>query len=278
MKIFQFASDLKAELNGKEKSIGFVPTMGALHEGHLSLIEQSQNENDITVCSIFVNPTQFNKKEDLINYPSSDREDIELLEKINCDYLYIPAVSDIYPNGPVSERFDFGGIELEMEGKQRPGHFDGVGTVLKRLFEIIQPNKAYFGEKDFQQLQVVKKLNELVGFGMDIIGCPIYRESDGLAMSSRNKRLSAEQRKVAPLIFQTLSKVKSSFQDLNPNELEQMVKNAFDKEALLDLEYFEIADIKDLKKTTSIDTNKKYRAFISVFAGPVRLIDNIDLN
>ncbi|MDA8595322.1 pantoate--beta-alanine ligase [Flavobacteriaceae bacterium] len=278
MKIFQFASDLKAELNGKEKSIGFVPTMGALHQGHLSLIEQSQNENDITVCSIFVNPTQFNKKEDLVNYPSSDQEDIELLEKINCDYLYIPAVSDIYPKGPVSEGFDFGGIELEMEGKQRPGHFDGVGTVLKRLFEIIEPNKAYFGEKDFQQLQVVKKLNELVGFGIDIIGCPIYRESDGLAMSSRNKRLSAEQRKVAPLIFQTLTKVKSFFQNLNPVELEQLVQSTFDKEPLLDLEYFEIADIKDLKKTKSIDANKKYRAFISVFAGTVRLIDNIDLN
>jgi len=278
MKIFQFASDLKAELNGKEKSIGFVPTMGALHRGHISLIEQSKKENDLTVCSIFVNPTQFNKKEDLINYPSSDRADIELLKEADCDYLYIPAVSDIYPNGPVSEQFDFGGIELEMEGKQRPGHFDGVGTVLKRLFEITQPNSAYFGEKDFQQLQVVKKLNEIIGFDIRIVGCPIYREADGLAMSSRNKRLTQEQRAVAPIIFKTLSTVKNSFVDISVSELEQLVKNEFDQQELLELEYFEIASTTDLKKVNFIDEQLNYRAFISVFAGPVRLIDNLDLN
>ena len=281
MKIFQFASQLNDELNRNKiqgKKIGFVPTMGALHDGHLSLIQKSQTENDLTVCSIFVNPTQFNNQEDLINYPSSNEEDTRLLQEINCDYLYLPNPHDVYPNGLKTNTFHFGGIENEMEGAKRPGHFDGVATVVKRLLEITIPDRAYFGEKDFQQLQIIKKLVALEHIPCEIIPCAIFREKNGLAMSSRNRRLNPAQLQAAPAIYQSLEKVKSNFKSKTITELHEAISLQYKNMDELDLEYFEIADIDTLKPAKQKKKNKKYRAFIAVFAGSIRLIDNIDLN
>ena len=281
MKIFQFASQLNDELNRNKiqgKKIGFVPTMGALHDGHLSLIQKSQTENDLTVCSIFVNPTQFNNQEDLINYPSSNEEDTKLLQEINCDYLYLPNPKDVYPNGLKTNAFHFGGIENEMEGAKRPGHFDGVATVVKRLLEITIPDRAYFGEKDFQQLQIIKKLVALEHIPCEIIPCAIFREKNGLAMSSRNRRLNPAQLQAAPAIYQSLVKAKSNFESKTITELHEAISLQYKNMDELDLEYFEIADIDTLKPAKQKEKNKKYRAFIAVFAGSIRLIDNIDLN
>jgi len=281
MKIFQFASQLNDELNRNKiqgKKIGFVPTMGALHDGHLSLIQKSQTENDLTVCSIFVNPTQFNNQEDLINYPSSNEEDTKLLEEINCDYLYLPTPHDVYPNGLNTNTFHFGGIENEMEGAKRPGHFDGVATVVKRLLEITIPDRAYFGEKDFQQLQIIKKLVALEHIPCEIIPCAIFREKNGLAMSSRNRRLNPAQLQAAPAIYQSLEKAKLNFKSKTITELHEAISLQYKNMDELDLEYFEIADIDTLKPAKQKEKNKKYRAFIAVFAGSIRLIDNIDLN
>lgn len=281
MKIFQFASQLNDELNRNKiqgKKIGFVPTMGALHKGHLSLIQKSQTENDLTVCSIFVNPTQFNNQEDLINYPSSNIEDTRLLQEINCDYLYLPDPKDVYPNGLEARSFHFGGLENEMEGAKRPGHFDGVATVVKRLLEITIPDRAYFGEKDFQQLQIVKKLVVLEQIPCEIIPCAIFREKNGLAMSSRNRRLNPAQLEVASEIYQSLLQAKSNFQSKTITELQEAISSQYKNMSELDLEYFEIADVDTLKPAKQKEKNKKYRAFIAVFAGSIRLIDNIDLN
>ena len=261
----------------KETSIGFVPTMGALHKGHLSLIKQAKRENNFVVVSIFVNPTQFENKEDLHNYPSNLEADLSLLESTSCDLVFTPDVSEIYQNNVESVLFDFDGLEHQMEGKFRSGHFDGVGTVVSQLFKIVRPNKAYFGEKDFQQLQIIKNLVKKNKIPVEIVPCEIYREKDGLAMSSRNVRLTEAQRKVAPMIYEILKEVKSKFPKESILNILNWVENEFQKLPLLDLEYFEIANDENLQSAKRKDPNQKYRAFIAVFAGDIRLIDNISV-
>jgi pantoate--beta-alanine ligase len=280
MRIFNNKKDLKdclLEYKTNKKTIGFVPTMGALHQGHLSLIEKAKQKNDIVVVSIFVNPTQFNNIEDLEKYPKTIENDIQLLTSASCDILFSPSVAEIYPKNIASEKFNFEGLEHQMEGKFRDGHFDGVGTVVKALFEIITPKKAYFGQKDFQQLQIVKKLVEKHHLPVKVKGRPIYREEDGLAMSSRNARLPKEERSIAPFIYKTLQKIQQKFDTKNISEINEWLENEFKKQPLLTLEYFTIADEKTLKSIESKKPGKKYRAFIAVFSGNVRLIDNIRL-
>jgi len=261
----------------KGTSIGFVPTMGALHEGHFSLIKQAKTENDVVVVSIFVNPTQFNKEEDLINYPKTIDTDLSLLKSVYCDIVFTPTAEEIYSNKIQSQVFNFDGLEHQMEGKFRNGHFDGVGTIVKRLFEIVTPHKAYFGEKDFQQLQIIKKMVQKNQIPVKVIGCDIFREKDGLAMSSRNARLTKEHREIAPFIYKTLTKAKKEFGTKNALEVVNLVENEFKKQPLLELEYFEIADEEALQPIKNKDQKQKYRAFIAVFAGKIRLIDNISL-
>ena len=279
MNVFFTQNELRKNLKLKPQHIGFVPTMGALHEGHLALVKKSLEENETTVVSIFVNPTQFNNAKDLEKYPRTLETDVEKLMNISKDILvFAPNVSDIYEDKIVSQNYDFDGIEHEMEGKFRPGHFDGVGTIVKKLFEIVTPKNAYFGEKDFQQLQIVKKLVEKQRLPVNIIGCPIYREKNGLAMSSRNERLSENERESAKIIYETLINVKNIFGTKNVSEINQEVKNVFDNQGDFELEYFTIADEISLKDFTSFDKNLKYRAFIAVFVKNIRLIDNISLN
>jgi pantoate--beta-alanine ligase len=261
----------------KDLSIGLVPTMGALHQGHLSLIKQAVIENDIVIVSVFVNPTQFDKKEDLDNYPNTLENDLSLLKSANCNIVFTPNPKEIYGNNVISENFDFDGLEFQMEGKFRKGHFNGVGTIVKRIFEIITPTNAYFGEKDFQQLQIIKKLVEKFNLQVNIIPCEIFRESDGLAMSSRNVRLSKKHRLAAPFIYKTLLNAKELFGTKNAEEIIKWVENKFKNHPLLELEYFEIANEKTLKPIKKVISGQKYRAFIAVFAGEIRLIDNISL-
>ena len=266
---------LKIKENGQK--IGFAPTMGALHEGHLSLYEKARKENDIVISSIFVNPTQFNNPEDLEKYPRTIEKDIELLQQTqNVDAVYIPQIEDIYSNGLERKNYNFEGLENEMEGKFRPGHFDGVGTVVEELFRQVQPNNAYFGEKDFQQLMIIKKLVEKLSLPINIIGMPIYREKNGLAMSSRNMRLTPEQRESAKIIFETLVKVKGLFHQQTLDEVHQFVENTL-KNSDFELEYFIIANENTLREISEIKSNETYRAFIVVVIDGVRLIDNIQL-
>lgn len=280
MKIFYTKTALKAYLSAiklQNQTIGLVPTMGALHQGHLSLIEKAKQKNDIVVVSIFVNPTQFDNKEDLKKYPKTLESDIKLLESVSCDALFSPSIEEIYAQNIVSEDFNFDGLEHQMEGKFRTGHFNGVGTIVKTLFEIIQPNRAYFGQKDFQQLQIIKKMVKKNRIPVKIKGCPIFREKDGLAMSSRNIRLSKKQRQVAPFIYKTLKTVRIKFGTESVTEINKWVENQFKNQPLLDLEYFTIAEEKTLETAKEKESGKKYRAFIVVFAGKIRLIDNIRL-
>ena len=282
MLIFNKKSDLSAFLRPfikQNKSIGFVPTMGALHEGHLSLLKKSLTENSITVMSIFVNPTQFNNTEDLDKYPRTLKRDVQIMQDLsNSIIVYAPDVEDIYEGNTVSENFEYDGLENQMEGKHRPGHFDGVGTIVKRLFEIVQPNKAYFGEKDFQQLQIVKKLVSKYNIPVEVIGCPIHREPNGLAMSSRNERLSSIAKEKAAIIYQTLSDAKKFFQTNSAEETILFVENEFKKHPEFQLEYFEIADEASLLPVSQKVSDYKYRGFIAIFIENIRLIDNISLN
>lgn len=282
MLIFNKKSDLSAFLSPliqQNKSIGFVPTMGALHKGHLSLLEKSLSENEITVMSIFVNPTQFNNSEDLDKYPRTLERDIQIMQEVsNTIIVYAPEVEDIYEGKTVSQSFDYDGLENQMEGKHRPGHFDGVGTIVKRLFEIVQPNKAYFGEKDFQQLQIVKKLVEKNNIPVAVIGCPIHREDSGLAMSSRNERLSETARKNAAIIYKILNSAKEIFATNSAEATVKWVENEFQKHPDFQLEYFEIADETTLLPVNTKEADKKYRGFIAIFIENIRLIDNISLN
>ncbi len=259
-------------------TIGFVPTMGALHQGHLSLMQQSLAENQYTVVSIFVNPTQFNNPDDLEKYPRTLEEDTKKITELDPDIIvYAPSVDDIYEENITSENFDYDGLENQMEGKFRPGHFNGVGTIVKRLFEIVTPNKAYFGEKDFQQLQIVKKMTSKNHLDVNIVGCPIFREVNGLAMSSRNERLSTEEREQAAIIYQTLLTAKEKFKTQSCEEVKKWVKEVFESNTMFDLEYFEIADEETLIPCTVESKDKNYRAFIAVFVNNIRLIDTISL-
>lgn len=278
MKIFKKKSELKVYLSilkENKKSIGFVPTMGALHKGHLSLITHAQKKNDIVVVSIFVNPTQFDNKEDLDKYPQTLDEDTVLLESVDCDILYAPNANDVYEGEVISDKFDFDGLENQMEGKFRDGHFDGVGTIVKKLFEIVTPDKAYFGEKDFQQLQIIKKLVLKNSIPVKVKGRPIFREEDGLAMSSRNTRLTKEYREAGPFIYKTLRRASKKFGAKSIKKLTKWVNKQFEEHPLLELEYFTIAEEETLETPKKIDFSKKHRGFIAVFAGEVRLIDNI---
>jgi pantoate--beta-alanine ligase len=281
MKVFSKKNDLKDCLlayKSNNKTIGFVPTMGALHRGHLSLIKKAQQKNDIVVVSLFVNPTQFDNAEDLAKYPKTLEKDIDMLRSVHCDILFTPSVEEIYENNITSENFNFDGIEHQMEGKFRKGHFNGVGTIVKALFEIVAPHKAYFGQKDFQQLQVIKKMVKKHGLQVKVKGCPIYREQDGLAMSSRNVRLSKEQRIAAPLIYKVLQEVGRKFNTQSVLEVTEWVDNQFKNHTSLRLEYFTIANEKSLESIKIKDSGKKHRAFIAVFADEIRLIDNLHLN
>src|SRR5680860_1093210 len=259
--------------------IGLAPTMGALHEGHLSLIRQAASVCDWVVVSIFINPTQFDKPLDLQNYPQTLDKDIALLQELDLNIVvFSPIASELYGDKIETDHFEFDGVELEMEGKYRFGHFDGVGTVVKKLFEIIQPDKAFFGEKDFQQLQIIRKLIEKTGLPVEIIGCAITRDASGLARSSRNERLSDEIRQQASFIYQTLLKAKEKFGTESAKQISNWVENEFKTHAFLKLEYFEIADSNSLKTIENKQLDTPYRAFIAVYAGEVRLIDNIALN
>ena len=258
------------------KKIGFAPTMGALHQGHLSLYKAAKKENDEVISSIFVNPTQFNNPDDFQKYPKTLEKDIELLEKAGVDAVYVPNVEEMYPDGLNSKKYDFDGLENEMEGKYRPGHFDGVGTIVEELFRQVQPHNAYFGEKDYQQLAIIKKMVEKTKLPVKIHGVPTLREEDGLAMSSRNVRLTETQRKEATIIYETLTKVKEWFKVISLEEIKQRVTEIF-KNSNFELEYFVIADEETLKEANAIDENREYRAFIVAYAGDVRLIDNMHL-
>ncbi len=275
----QISASIEA-LKTKKQIIGLVPTMGALHEGHLALVKKALENNDCVVVSVFVNPTQFDNKEDLEKYPRTLENDVELLKTVSKDKIlvYAPTVEDIYEGNTISQKFNFDGLEFEMEGKFRNGHFDGVGTIVKRFFEIVKPHNAYFGEKDFQQLQIIKKLVEKCHIPVTVIGCPIHREITGLAMSSRNTRLKREYKNVAPFIYETLKTAKTKFGIKSANIVSEWVEKQFAKHDLLKLEYFIIADTKTLKEVKRKSNKKTYRAFIAVYAGDIRLIDNIALN
>lgn len=258
------------------KKIGFAPTMGALHQGHLSLYKAAKKENDEVISSIFVNPTQFNNPDDFQKYPKTLEKDLELLEKAGIDAVYVPNVEEMYPDGLNSKKYDFDGLENEMEGKYRPGHFDGVGTIVEELFRQVQPHNAYFGEKDYQQLAIIKKMVEKTKLPVKIHGVPTLREEDGLAMSSRNVRLTETQRKEATIIYETLTKVKEWFKVLSVEEIKLRVLEIF-RNSNFELEYFVIADEKTLKETDYFYKDKNYRAFIVAYADTVRLIDNMHL-
>ncbi len=282
MLIFNKQFDLKAHLNTittKKSTVGFVPTMGALHDGHLSLIAQSIKDNEYTIMSIFVNPTQFNNATDLEKYPRTLEADVEKLKVISDKIIvFAPTVEDIYKGKTVSQDFDFDGLENQMEGKFRPGHFNGVGTIVKCLFEIVKPTNAYFGEKDFQQLQIIKKMVEKQKMAVKIIGNPIYRESNGLAMSSRNERLTINERNNAAIIYEILNLAKEKFKTKSANEVKFWVEKRILTQTDYKIDYFEIADESTLLTCNRKNKSKKYRAFIAVFVNEIRLIDTISLN
>ena len=261
------------------KKIGFAPTMGALHNGHLSLYEAARKENDLVISSIFVNPTQFNNAEDLEKYPRDTDRDISLLENSGLvDAVYLPQVEDIYPEKTESQHYDYDGLENEMEGKSRPGHFDGVGTVVEELFRQVKPNNAYFGEKDFQQLAIIRKMVEKKQLPIKIIGVSIYRADNGLALSSRNQRLAEERKGDAKIIFETLIKVKEWFKNISVSEIKEKINEIFSTQENMELEYFLVADESTLKEIDQKENENSYRAFIVVNVDGVRLIDNMHLD
>lgn len=256
------------------KTVGLVPTMGALHQGHISLIENANLQNDITVCSIFVNPTQFNNPHDLAVYPRTLEADCKMLEEANCDIVFAPSAAEMYPSLPAL-KFDFGTLESVMEGKFRPGHFNGVGIVVSKLFNIVQPDKAYFGQKDLQQCAVINCLVKDLSFSLELVICPTQREKDGLAMSSRNRNLSDEQRVIAPEIYKSLM---SAAELLNTPQsstvVKQFIKEYFEVIEDIDLEYFEISDFDTLLPIEELSKGKTALC-IAAFMGKTRLIDNI---
>ena len=279
MEIFKYKSDLRRKIESlsPDLSVGFVPTMRALHRGHLSLVDCSIKQNDITVVSIFVNPTQFNEESDFKNYPRTLGTDLKLLEKVKCDIAFIPSESEMYDK-PDSRKYNFGHLDKVMEGKYRPGHFLGVARIVTRLFEAVTPHKAYFGMKDFQQLVIIKKITGDLKLPVEIIPCPIVREEDGLAMSSRNRLLSADQRRHAPFIYQALSEAKNSSKKYTVSEIKKIVVTKLNNDPCLSVEYFEIVDSVNLFPVKSWDEPSVKIGCIAVRAGNVRLIDNIIFN
>lgn len=263
----------------KSDSLGFVPTMGALHLGHMALVKKAVSENKNVIVSIFVNPTQFNNKEDLEKYPQTLEADIVLLKEVSESIsVFAPTVEEIYANNVKTKMYNFDGLDKVMEGEFRDDHFNGVGTIVEALLKLVKPNNAYFGEKDFQQLQIIKKLVELEHIPVKIIGCPIVREASGLAMSSRNERLSKNMRKEAAFIYETLKTAKNKFGTESALQVIDWVKIEFKKHPELELEYIAITDIDTLSPIDKKKNNLKYRAFIAVYTENIRLIDNIALN
>ena len=277
MKLIQTVAELQrilAQKRKKNKSIGFVPTMGALHPGHLALVEHCVSENDVSVVSVFVNPTQFNDPNDLLKYPRTLESDCQLLETVSTDFVFAPLVEEIYPE-PDTRQFGFGALETVMEGRFRPGHFNGVAQVVSRLFDIVKPDRAYFGEKDFQQLAIIRALVKQLNLNIEIVPHPIVREPDGLAMSSRNTRLLPIQRKNAALISQTLFESKDKKNQLSVSELKLDVTNTINQIPELEVEYFDLVDSNTLQSVQDWNDSEHIVGCIAVFAGEVRLIDNI---
>ena len=277
MKIVKTVGELRAAIADlKGDTIGFVPTMGALHEGHLSLVARARKECAVCVVSVFVNPTQFNDKNDLKNYPRTPEADAAMLENAGTDIVFMPSVEEIYPE-PDTRQFDFGQIDKVMEGATRPGHFNGVAQVVSRLFDLVQPDKAYFGEKDFQQIAVIKAMVAQLGLRVEIVECPIVRGTDGLALSSRNALLDAEHRAAAPHIYEVLAAATKLMDKLSPAELEAYVISEIEKNSLLKVIYFQAVDALTMQRIESWDEAERIQGCTAVQAGAIRLIDNIKL-
>ena len=276
MKVIYTVADLRSALaTHKGEQIGFVPTMGALHAGHLSLVERARKECGVVVVSIFVNPTQFNDKGDLAAYPRTLPADLELLSPIGPDYVFAPSVEEVYPT-PDTREFDFGMVDKVMEGASRPGHFNGVGQVVSKLFDFVEPHKAYFGEKDFQQIAVIKELVRQMGSPVEIVECPIVRDADGLALSSRNTLLDETHRAAAPHIYATLRKaVERKAEFASPAEMVAWVEEEINKNPLLKCIYFEVVDALSMQSVAEWTNDCNTQGCIAVQCGSVRLIDNI---
>ena len=275
MKVFESVKELRAELDKAEQSgIGFVPTMGALHAGHRSLVERARRENNTVVVSVFVNPTQFNDKNDLKHYPRTPEADARLLEEAGADFVLMPSVEEIYPQ-PDSRQFDFGLIDKVMEGATRPGHFNGVAQVVSRLFDIVRPARAYFGEKDFQQIAVIKSMVAQLALPIEIVECAIIRGEDGLALSSRNTLLDAAHRAAAPHINATLHAAVSKSQEMTPAQLKAWVTAEVERNPLLKVIYYQSVDARTMQEVATWDDSPRIQGCIAVQAGDIRLIDNI---
>ena len=275
MKVFESVKELRAELDKAEQSgIGFVPTMGALHAGHRSLVERARRENGTVVVSVFVNPTQFNDKNDLKHYPRTPEADARLLEEAGADFVLMPSVEEIYPQ-PDSRQFDFGLIDKVMEGATRPGHFNGVAQVVSRLFDIVRPARAYFGEKDFQQIAVIKSMVAQLALPIEIVECAIVRGEDGLALSSRNTLLDAAHRAAAPHIYATLRAAVTQSQEMAPARLKAWVTAEVERNPLLKVIYYQSVDARTMQEVATWDDSPRIQGCIAVQAGDIRLIDNI---
>ena len=277
MKLVHTIQELRAELDIQRKAgkkIGLVPTMGALHEGHASLVRRAVAENEVVVVSDFVNPTQFNDKNDLLKYPRTLEADCELLEKEGAAYVFAPSVEEVYPE-PDTRQFSYAPLDTVMEGKYRPGHFNGVCQIVSKLFMMVEPDKAYFGEKDFQQLAIIREMVKQMNFPLEIVGCPIVREADGLALSSRNARLSEEERQQALNISKTLFQSKEYATTHTVEETQKFVEDSIAAAEGLELEYFELVDGTTLQKISTWDETNYAVGCITVYCGEVRLIDNI---
>ncbi len=276
MQVFQQISEVKTYIlsqKQQDKTIGFVPTMGALHQGHISLIVQSKKECDISVCSIFVNPTQFNNANDLSRYPRTPELDIQLLEQVGCDVLYMPDVKDIYPTTD-TRQFNFGYLDTILEAEHRPGHYNGVGQVVSILLKGIEPDKAFFGSKDYQQVMVVKSLVDQLNLPVEIISCPILRENDGLAMSSRNMLLTLEERKIAKLVPKMMEESREIAKKNGISAAKSYIHNEVAKVSIMKLDYYEVCNADTLEPLTALKPTQQAISLIAVFVGNIRLIDN----
>lgn len=277
MRVVKTISELKSLISGykqENKTVGLVPTMGALHAGHKSLVDRARKENDIVVVSVFVNPTQFNNKQDLVTYPRTEERDCALLEAAGCDVVFMPAVEEVYPE-PDNRQFDLGAVAEVMEGVHRPGHFNGVAQIVSKLFSFVEPDRAYFGEKDFQQIAVIRKMVQLEGFKLQIVACPIKREDDGLALSSRNVRLTAEQRQLAPNIYRVLKESCNFAKSHTVAETEKFVVDSLDALPQMEVEYYSIVDALTMQPVSDWADADSITGCITVYCGEVRLIDNI---
>lgn len=277
MRVVKTISELKSLISGykqENKTVGLVPTMGALHSGHKSLVDRARKENDIVVVSVFVNPTQFNNKQDLATYPRTEERDCALLEAAGCDVVFMPAVEEVYPE-PDNRQFDLGAVAEVMEGAHRPGHFNGVAQIVSKLFGFVEPDRAYFGEKDFQQIAVIRKMVQLEGFKLQIVACPIKREDDGLALSSRNVRLTAEQRQLAPNIYRVLKESCNFAKSHTVAETEKFVVDSLNALPQMEVEYYSIVDALTMQPVSDWADADSITGCITVYCGEVRLIDNI---